>query len=126
MVFGLIVQAERLLNRILKQISGTQKFKINILPATVFNRDNLLSAYKEGTTLGIPIKSAYAALLGLSPSDVMGMNYIEMDILNMGELTPLSSSYTQSGSEPGRPASDDGDLSEAGEQTRDDDTNSNR
>ena len=124
MIFGLIVQAERLLNRILKQISGTQKFKINILPATVFNRDNLLSAYKEGTTLGIPIKSAYAALLGLSPSDVMGMNYIEMDILNMGELTPLSSSYNQS--DAGRPQSDDGDLSEAGTQTRDDDTNANR
>lgn len=123
-VFGIIAQAERLLNRILKQMSGTQKFRINILPATVFNREDLIAKYKEAATLGIPVKSAYAALLGLAPSDVMGMDYIEMNILNMGELTPLNSSYTQS--EAGRPASDDGDLSEAGQQTRDDDTNANR
>lgn len=120
----LVVQAERLINRILKQMSGAQKFRINILPATVFNRDDLIAKYKEAATLGIPVKSAYAALLGLSPSDVMGMDYIEMNILNMGELTPLNSSYTQS--DPGRPQSDAGDLSGSGEQTRDDDTNSNR
>ncbi|MPL95069.1 hypothetical protein SDC9_41232 [bioreactor metagenome] len=123
-VFGLMAQAERLFNRILKQMSGTQKFKINILPATTFNRDDLMGKYKEAATLGIPVKSAYAALLGLSPGDVMGMNYIELDILGMGELTPLNSSYTQS--DPGRHQSDAGDLSGSGEQTRDDDTNSNR
>lgn len=123
-VFGIIAQAERLLNRILKQMSGTQKFRINILPATVFNRDDLIAKYKEAATLGIPVKSAYAALLGLSPNDVMGMDYVEMNILNMGDLTPLNSSYTQSAA--GRPASADGNLSEAGQQTRDDNTNANR
>lgn len=63
-------------------------------------------------------------MLGLSPNDVMGMDYVEMNILNMGDLTPLNSSYTQSAA--GRPASADGNLSEAGQQTRDDNTNANR
>jgi hypothetical protein len=123
-VLGIIAQAERLFNRILKQMSGTQKFKITILPATVFNKSDMISQYKDAATFGIPVKSAYSALLGLSPGDVMGMEYIEMNILNMGELTPLKSSHTQG--DPGRPKSDDGDLGDAGEQTRDDDTNANR
>lgn len=123
-VLGVIAQAERLLNRILKQMSGSQKFKINVLPVTIFNKDDMISKYKEAATLGIPVKSAYAALLGLSPGDVISMDYIELDILSMGDLTPLNSSYTQPS--PGRPLSDDTDIGEAGQQTRDDDTNANR
>lgn len=123
-VFGLMSQAERLFNRILKQMPGTYKFKINILPATIFNRDDMITKYKEAATLGIPVKSAYAALMGLAPGDVVSMDHIEMQILNMGDLTPLNSSYTQGTG--GRPKSNDGDLGDAGQQTRDDDTNANR
>lgn len=124
-VFGLMAQCERLVNRILKTMSGTQKFKISFLPVTVYNKADWVSHYKDAATLGIPVKSAYAAVLGLSPGDVMGMNYVEMELLGMGQLTPLNSSYTKSG-DGGRPKSDDGDLTSAGEQTRDDDTNANR
>ena len=123
-VLGLMTQAERLFNKILKQMSGSQKFKINILPATRFNYGDLIKYYKEASTFGIPVKSAYSALLGLAPLDVMSMDYIEMNILDMGNLTPLKSSHTQSSR--GRPAVDDGDLGDAGQQTRDDDTNANR
>lgn len=124
-VFALMAQAERLINRILKQMSGTQKFKITILPATVFNIDDLTSKYKEAATLGMPVKSTYAALLGLQPLDIPAMDYVELNILGMGDLTPLQTSYTQS-TEAGRPASADGDLTESGAQTRDDDANANR
>ena len=124
-VFGMMNQCERLINRILKQMSGTQKFKLTFLPATVFNKDDLTAKYKEAATLGIPVKSAYAALLGLSPLDIAGMNHVEMDILDMGNLTPLKTSYTQD-STPGRPESSDTNLSPSGEQTRDDGSNDNR
>lgn len=124
-MFALMAQAERLINRILKQMSGTQKFKITFLPATVLNRDTVASMYKEAATLGIPVKSAYAALLGLSPNDVVGMNYVEMAMLGMGELTPLASSYTQTAS-PGRPEMNEEDLTPSGAQSRGDDVNANR
>lgn len=124
LVLGLAVQCERLVNRMLKDMSGTQKFKINFLPVTIYNRGDWLNYYKEGATLGIPVKSAYAAVLGLNTTDVPGMDYVEMNLLGMGTLSPLSSSYTQSSK--GRPASDDGDLSESGEQTRGNDSNANR
>ncbi len=123
-VFGIMVQAERLLNRILKQQSDTQKFKINILPATVFNKNDMIATCKEAASHGIPVKSAYSSLLGLSPCDIVSMDYIEMNLLNMGELTPLSSTYTQPS--PGRPAVSDDELTESGEQTRGNDSNADR
>lgn len=129
LVFALMSQCERLVNRILKQMSGTQKFKITFLPATVFNRDEVTSRYKDAATLGIPVKSGYAAMLGLSPLDVLGMNTVEIDILEMDKLIPLKSSYNQDGSSGGyggRPKAKEEDLSESGAQTRDDDSNANR
>lgn len=125
LVFGLMNQCERLVNRILKQMSGTQKFKINFLPVTIFNKQDWIANYKEAATLGIPVKGAYASTLGLAPTDVMGINYIEMDILGMGDLTPLKNSYTQSG-EAGRPTTNDDQLTEAGQATRDQDANASR
>lgn len=123
-VFALVAQCERLVNRILKQMSGTTKFKLTFLPITRFNQDNWISNYKDAAALGIPVKSSYAAALGLSPNDVLGMNYVEMNVLGMGDLTPLVSGYTQTSS--GRPEEDDADLTEAGVQTRESDANANR
>ena len=126
LVFGLMNQCERLVNRIVKQMSGTQKFKLNFLPITIFNQEDKVAQYKDAASLGIPVKSAYAAALGLQPLDVIGNNYIEMNILKMGNLTPLKSSYNQGENVGGRPASKDEDLGDAGAQTRDGDTNANR
>lgn len=118
-MFGLQRQAERLINRILKNLSGTVKFKINFLPVTRFNQDEQAKLYKDAATLGIPgSKTAYAAAVGIPQHDLLGMEYIEMDLLGMGELTPLTSGYTMSAGEGGRPAKDDDDLSDEGEATR--------
>ena len=124
-IFAVASQCERLINKILKNMSGTTKFKINFLPITKFNQTDWIGHYKDGAALGLPVKSAYAAALGLSPIDVLGMNYIELDILGMGNLVPLTSGYTQSSS-GGRPLSDDTELSVSGENTRAQDANANR
>ena len=70
------------------------------------------------------MKSSYASALGLSPNDVVGLNYVEMNMLGMGELTPLVSGYTQSSA--GRPTADDTELQESGVQTRESEANTNR
>lgn len=123
-VFAIVYQCERLINRILKQMSGTTKFKINFLPITKFNQSDWISYYKDAAALGIPVKSSYASALGLSPNDVVGLNYVEMNMLGMGELTPLVSGYTQSSA--GRPTADDTELQESGVQTRESEANTNR
>ena len=110
--------------------SAKQKFKINILPVTVFNYEDMVKFYKEGATLGIPgSKSAYAALLGTAAYDVLGLNTVETNYLKFDDLTPLSSTYTMSGNsdgEAGRPAKDETELGDSGADTRDADSNANR
>lgn len=127
-VLGMVQQFEAVLNRILK-ISGTGavKFKINILPVTVFNRDEMVKEYKEGAAFGIG-KSYYCAAMGISQADVAGLDFLERSIVDFDSLTPLKSSYTTASGEnaAGRPAMEDTELSPEGESTRDNDTNANR
>lgn len=128
MVFALMTQCERLINRHLKDMSGATKFKINILPVTIYNKADMASLYQGGATYGLPVKSSYAAVMNLQPLDIAAMNFIEMDALGMGELMPMASSYTQPSDGGGRPTAEESgeDIGDAGEQTRDIDANDDK
>lgn len=126
--FALMYQCEKVVNRFLKTLSGTQKFKINFLPVSIYNRDEMLSKYKEALNYGM-CKLQYLATLGVSQYDVLNQNFIEDEILNIDNiLTPLRTSSTQSsdGNTAGRPEATDAEISDAGERTRDSDANDNR
>lgn len=125
--FILANQVERLLNRIIKNISGTVKFKLRFLPTTIYNQQEQVSMYKEAASLGVPgSKSAYVASIGIHQSDITGMEYLETKTYDMEEWQPLVSGYTGGGQQTGRPSSDDEDLDAEGEATRANDTNANR
>lgn len=126
-VWGIIQQIEKVLNRYLKVgFSGSTKFKISILPITVFNQEEKLQYYKEAATLGLA-KSYYAAALGIPQYDIAGLNQLEKELVPFDELKPLKSTYTTASNDgAGRPKSNDGDLTSSGEDTRDNDTNANR
>lgn len=118
LVFTFARQLERNINKILKLMSGKYKFKINILDVTYFNQKDMADLYLKYAQASLPTKSMAAATLGLSPSDIQNMNFLETSILNMQEYVPLNISYTQ-GSNAGRPSNDDTGqpLSESGEST---------
>lgn len=126
-ILGMVQQFERVINRYLKTgFSGSTKFKITILPITVFNKEEYLKYYKEAAAFGIG-KSQYAAALGIPQCDLAGLVYLENQLIPFDELTPLKSSYTTTDSESsGRPQSDETELDDAGAETRDNDTNANR
>jgi hypothetical protein len=125
-MFAIQVQVERLINKMLLSMSGTQKFKITFLGSTIFNQKDMISLYKEAATLGIPgSKSAYASLLGVVPGDIQAMNMMEMDVLDMGNLTPLQTSYTTPG-EAGAPKKDATDLTDSGDATRESGSNESK
>lgn len=126
-VLGINQQFEKVINRYLKTgFSGNIKFKINLLPITVFNRSEYLKTYKEAASFGLG-KALYAAALGIPQFDISGLSYIENNFIHFDDLTPLKNSFTTSGeNEAGRPKKEDGELTPAGEQTRNDDTNANR
>lgn len=129
---GIIGQIERWFNRYLKTaFSGTIKFKIKFLPITIYNREEFIKMYKESVPFGIG-KSYYVAALGIPQSDIEGLSYLEDEVLDFkNNLTPLINSHNASSSDlgdgaQGRPSEDEEDLGDAGEATRDDDTNENR
>lgn len=126
-MLDLVQQYERLINRFLKTtISGTNKFKIVMLPITAFNKDEYIDHYKAAAALGVG-KSMYAASLGIGQTDLAGMEYLETNLMPFDDLKPLKSTYNLSGDNPtGRPLEDDEDLSDEGETTRNNDTNANR
>ena len=51
---------------------------------------------------------------------------LESELIPFDKLRPLKSAYTSSDKSGGRPQSSDNDLGDAGEETRDDDTNANK
>lgn len=118
LLLGFLGNAQRLVNRHLKYLSGTIKFQIQFLSTTIYNRKDIVGIYKEAATYGVT-PSMYFAALGLTPLMVSGLNRIENDIIGVDKLKPLLSSHTTSSEEIGRPPEDESDLSDEGARTRD-------
>lgn len=124
-VFNVLTQIERWLNRFLKMKYSDLMFNISILPVTRFNQDAMYKMYMEGATYGVPVKSHLSASLGLDPIEVMNMSYLENDLLKMHEeWIPLQSSHTMTDEDgaDGAPKKDAKDLSDEGSKSRDKDS----
>ena len=117
---GIVLQAQRIVNRYLKTLGGSVLFKIQILPITRYNRKEMIGYYKEASTYGIG-KLFYCAALGIPQYDIAGLDYIETSLTPINNLTPLKSSHTMTSDEnqAGRPQSDNDDLSDEGARSRD-------
>ncbi|OME53989.1 hypothetical protein BSK59_15525 [Paenibacillus odorifer] len=134
-VFGVLRQLERIATGKLKNgISGSFNFRLRILDNTIFNRKENAEMLLKNAQYGLPVKIALCACLGISPSAVVSMNYLEEIVLGLtSNFMPLTSSHTQSGDESnaptdegGRPTVKDDNLSEKGEAQREGEDNANR
>ena len=114
-VFGIIAQIERWLNRYLRFTIGDLMFNINILQVTHYNRKEKFDMYLQAGQYGFPVKNHISATVGLDPIETMNMAYLENDILELHErFIPLQSSHTMSNKdlisqngEDGRPKKDE-------------------
>lgn len=119
-VFAVMRQLERWVNRKLKSVSSSYKFRINFLAVTHYNIAEMHERYLKDATYGMPTRTAALATAGYAGTDYENMTYLENEILGLGNNEiPLKSSNTQSGSagdEGGRPtnASKGEGLSDAG------------
>lgn|GEM_PF-4322255 len=100
-------------------------FKLNILPATKLNRNELIESALKLANAGLPKKTEIMALGGYSPNAILMNAYLENEILKLPDvLVPLSSAHTATPSDlNGRPKSQEEDLSDKGLQTRDNESN---
>lgn len=125
-VFALMRQLERWVNRKLKSVSSSYKFRINFLPVTHYNITEMHEKYLKDASYGMPTRRAAIATAGYAGTDYEDMAYLENEILGLSNSEiPLTSSNTQSGSvagsEGGRPTNESQgkQLSDAGETTAD-------
>ena len=126
--FGIVKSIEDMVNRFIQYQGYGKNFKITFLDCSPFNRKELGDMYLKACQYGLPFISMYAASQGLSQSEVDCMSFLENDVLGLAErFKPLQSSSTQSSSastaatdEGGAPQKDTGDLTDSGEQSRED------
>lgn len=133
LAFSMLMQIQRFFNKKFKKLNMEYGFKIEFLNQSIFNNDEFTNRYFKAAQYGVPAKTMYWASLGLSPSDMNGLSYLEDDILGLGKkkwITPLVSSNTQSSISEGtgRPTNDSKgeNLTESGEQTKENDENDNK
>lgn len=129
-VYGVYRQLERWVNRFIKLRKMNKtfvKFSFYILDITTFNRDTVLTRYKDAIALGIPVIDKYICALDMTPSRIHGSYSTHEDIFDFrNHCIPLQTAYNSSDNDTGRPKSDDKDLSDKGEITRSTGANENR
>ena len=122
-VFAMLRQIERWINRKLKYMSGPYQFKVNMLNTTVFNNQDKAKQYLESAQFGVPVKLEIGATLGLSPLEFINKATLENEILGLQDLlVPLQSSHTmktETGDTGGRPEKSDDEISDSGQVNKD-------
>ena len=125
MTYGIVKSIETVINRFIHAQSYGKSFQVTFLDCSPFNRKELGDAYIKACSYGLPMISYYAASQGMAQDEVDNMNFLENDVLNLtGKFRALQNSNTTSSDSgdntPGRAEKNIDELTEAGEQTRED------
>lgn len=124
LTFSIVKSIENVINRFIHAQSFGKYFRMTFLDCSPFNRKELGDAYIKACSYGLPMLSYYCASQGLSQLEMNTMNFLENDVLNLVErFKPLQNSATLSAdstAEVGRAKKEDTELTEQGEQTRED------
>lgn len=93
----LLPQIEKWHNHYLEE-RITNHCPIKYIECTPYTKGDVIERYAEGSQYGLPVKIAYATLLGFDPLEVVSLAFLENDCLKLAEKwIPLQSSHTQSG-----------------------------
>lgn len=113
----LLPQIEGWFNRIIGYVVKNPS-RIHFFHVGRLNREDFRKELLESAQYSLPTKLAIMSLSGIDELSALSLNHLEENVLKLGDRfnDPLQSSYTQSG---GRPASDDSDLTDDGESSRD-------
>lgn len=126
--YGIVKSIEDAINRYIQAQNYGKHFKVNFLDCSPYNRKELGDAYLKAASYGLPTISMYAASQGLGQAELDGMSFLESDVMGLQEMfRPLRSSAQMSTTESngatdegGAPQKDIGELTDSGEQDRED------
>ncbi len=128
--YGIVKSIEDMVNRYIQSLPFGKNFKINFLDVSPFNRKEVGDAYLKAASYGLPTVSAYAASQGIGQAELDTMSFLEGDVLGLQDMfRPLQSSSQMSSDdmngggatdEGGAPEKDIDELTDSGEQSRED------
>lgn len=124
---GIMGQIEAFINERIQMEYPNSAAYIKFIDVTTYTKEDRIAKVKDAAALGLPVKQEYLTLLGYDPIEAISSDWIE-NKLGMAVdkfIHPLVSSYTQSGTsdDGGAPEKDDGELSDAGAETKDKEKN---
>lgn len=129
-ILPIVRSIERWINKKLKMLSGSTKFKLVFPDVNIYTRTKFAENLRKDMQYGLPVRTMLTAVdTGYTPSDVMGMLFMENEVMKLNErmIPPVSSNtISVSSDEGGRPTKNEDELSESGEQTRESDGNEGR
>lgn len=127
LTFSIVQSIEDVLNRFIRSRSYGKNFKITFLNTSMYNQKEMADEYLKGCQYGLPFISHYAASMGVPQSELEALNTLEVGILNLqSKFVPLqnsaqlSSATVEAQEEAGRPRLADDELTDSGEQSRED------
>lgn len=124
---GVMQQVEAFVNERIQMEYVNSAAYIKFIDVVTYTKEDRIKEIKEAASLGLPVKQEYMVLLGYSPLESIAADWLENKLgLSVSKfIHPLISSHTQSaGSDTGgAPTKDDGDLSDAGNDTKDQEKN---
>lgn len=133
LTYGIVKSIEDVVNRYIQYQSYGKNFKVTFLDVSPFNRKEVGDAYLKASTYGLPFISMYAASQGMNQAELDTMSFLEGDVLGLVNMfkpirnsAQMSSNETSEPSDPdqnpegGRPVLEDVELTDSGEQSRED------
>ena len=129
--YGVVKSIEDVVNRYIQSFGYGRNFKVNFLDVSCFNRKEAGDAYLKACQFGIPMISYYCASQGLGQAELDSMSFLEGHVLKLQDIfRPLQNSSQMgalnsgenngSSDEGGAPQKDIGELTDSGEQSRED------
>ncbi len=124
--YGIVKNIGDVINRFIQSQSYGKYFRINFLDISPYNRKEMGEMYLKAASYGLPTISMYAASQGLGQAELDNMNLLETQVLKLPELfKPLVNSAQLSTKdsatdEGGAPQKDADELTDSGEQSRED------
>ena len=129
--YGIVKSLQDMVNRLIQSMNYGKSFKVNFLDCSPYNRKEVGEAYLKAATYGLPTVCAYAASQGIGQAELDSMSFLENDVLKIHDIfkplinsSQMSSEQLEEGNgatdEGGAPQKEIGDLTDSGEQSRED------
>ena len=125
---GIIPQINAFVNERIRLKFPNTNMIFKFTDATIYNKEERIKQLQTACEYGLPFKMELAMTLGQDPLENYAMDWLEnkLGLAKTRWVSPLVSSHTASGgveSDGGAPTKDDGDLSDEGANTRDQEKN---